>query len=204
MERNEEAPSAVKYKGVRKRKWGKWVSEIRLPNSRERIWLGSYNTAEKAARAFDVAQFCLRGPTAQLNFPDDPPDVPGWQTFTPPEIQDVAAQYGSDYSRPPPANIIAVGRQEQGNHEEITHVMDLDDTSPSSTSEGAVQMGDIDWSFFDALDGAPTCNEFGLFSGDDLYVPPQPQPHPPPPPPPSTTDHDNETQFSHPSFLWNF
>lgn len=60
------------YRGVRKRKWGKWVSEIRLPNSRERIWLGSYDTQEKAARAFDAALYCLRGSNASFNFPDTP------------------------------------------------------------------------------------------------------------------------------------
>lgn len=68
--------SSKKFKGVRKRKWGKWVSEIRLPNSRERIWLGSYDAPEKAARAFDAAFVCLRGPGAagaDLNFPDSPP-----------------------------------------------------------------------------------------------------------------------------------
>ncbi|KAI3887651.1 hypothetical protein MKX03_014207 [Papaver bracteatum] len=66
-----------KYRGVRKRKWGKWVSEIRLPNSRERIWLGSHDTPEKAARAFDAAQFCLRGQGAKFNFPDNPPNIQG-------------------------------------------------------------------------------------------------------------------------------
>ncbi|XP_062097796.1 ethylene-responsive transcription factor ERF018 [Humulus lupulus] len=87
-----------KYKGVRKRKWGKWVSEIRLPNSRERIWLGSYDMAEKAARAFDAAQFCLRGPDAHFNFPDTPPDIAGGQSLTPQEIQVVAARFANDFS----------------------------------------------------------------------------------------------------------
>lgn len=88
----------LKYKGVRKRKWGKWVSEIRLPHSRERIWLGSYDSAEKAARAFDAAQFCLRGRSANFNFPDNLPDIVGAeQGLSPAEIQFAASQFANNY-----------------------------------------------------------------------------------------------------------
>ncbi|KAI8565322.1 hypothetical protein RHMOL_Rhmol03G0250000 [Rhododendron molle] len=81
------------YKGVRMRKWGKWVAEVRQPNSRDRIWLGSYRTAEEAARAYDAAAFCLRGPSATLNFPDCPPDVPGAAELSRSQIQVAASRH---------------------------------------------------------------------------------------------------------------
>ncbi|CAH8362383.1 unnamed protein product [Eruca vesicaria subsp. sativa] len=93
--------ASPKYTGVRKRKWGKWVAEIRLPNSRERIWLGSFDTAEQAARAFDAALYCLRGPGARFNFPDNPPEIPGGRSLTPQQIQVVASRFACEEVLPP-------------------------------------------------------------------------------------------------------
>jgi hypothetical protein len=84
------------FKGIRMRKWGKWVSEIRMPNSRGRIWLGSYDTPEKAARAYDFAVYCLRGSKAKFNFPYSLPEIPYASSLSPPQIQAAAVKFAEE------------------------------------------------------------------------------------------------------------
>ncbi|KAH0451265.1 hypothetical protein IEQ34_018564 [Dendrobium chrysotoxum] len=80
-------------KGVRMRRWGSWVSEIRNPHQKSRIWLGSYSSPEAAARAYDAAHLCLKSSSASL--------------LSPKSIQRIAATAAADTaSSPSPAEII--------------------------------------------------------------------------------------------------
>ena len=220
---NVNSPDSSKYKGVRKRKWGKWVSEIRLPNSRERIWLGSYDTAEKAARAFDAALYCLRGRHASFNFRETPQEIiniagEDKKSLTSQEIQRIAARFANEQddhrtNQGPQHNKESSELGTTNSFDESGNGVTGIETSSSSMYDGNMHLDHMDWSFWNLLDSSSEAvgseYDLGTYSGLDkmhsgelLYSPDLPATVP------SEEDNfngdDNDVFSFQQSFLWNF
>eukprot|EP01018_Ginkgo_biloba_P027614 Gb_01210 [translate_table: standard] len=191
-----ERPSAPQFKGVRMRKWGKWVSEVRLPNSRARIWLGSYDTPEKAARAYDAAVYCLRGPKAKFNFPNSPPEIQNASSLSNPQIQEAAARFAREKF---PSTSTQSDAAEPASPARSSSVSEAEVSTerPSQICEQQEQVEPVDWASWEALfrdiDG-DQCSNLERFPSWDVPMVDIPFP---------SLEEEHDGFFFSPMDLWN-
>lgn len=107
------------YRGVRQRNGNRWVCELRTPNNKSRIWLGTYPTAEMAARAHDVAALALRGRTACLNFADSAWRLPVPNSTNTKDIQQAAAEAAEAF-RTHESSELSVESSTRVNYDEVS------------------------------------------------------------------------------------